>query len=133
MAIASGRFAATDADLGIRRRFAIVPSLCEQFVHDARRLYPGQPLFKSLKLVGKSFVIDAQTVQDRRIEGVDVNWLVDDVVAEVVGLAVGNSTLDAAASQPHAEIARVMVAAVVSLGESPLRINRAAEFAPPHD
>ena len=36
-----------------------------------------------------------------------------DVVAEVVGFAVADAFFDAAAGEPHAEVARVVVAAVV--------------------
>ena len=57
----------------------------------------------------------------------------DDVVAEVVGLAVDDAALDAAAGQPHAEVARVMVAAVVVLGQRALRVDGAAELAAPDD
>ena len=46
-------------------------------------------------------VVDAQQVQDRGVQVVDVDRFFDDVVREVVGLAVGDARLDAAAGQPH--------------------------------
>ena len=51
----------------------------------------------------------------------------DDVVAEVVGLAVREAALDAAAGHPHAEVPAVMVAAVVAF-ECALRERCAAEL-----
>ena len=59
--------------------------------------------------------------------------ILDDVVAEVVGLAVDRAALRAAAGHPHGEAARVMVAAVVLVGQAALRVDRAAEFAAPDD
>ena len=58
-------------------------------------------------------VVDAQAVQDRGVQVVDVDGVLDDVVAVVVGLAVGDAGLDAAAGQPDREAARMVVAAVI--------------------
>ena len=44
-----------------------------------------------------------------------VNAVADDVVAELVGLAMDHASADTAAGHPHAEAFRVMVAAVVAL------------------
>ena len=67
------------------------------------------------------------------MEVVDRERVLDDVVAELVGLAVDLAALGAAAGHPHGETARVVVAAVVLLGESALAVDRAAEFAAPDD
>ena len=56
---------------------------------------------------------------------------VRDVVAEVVGLSVGNARLHAAAGHPDGEAARVVIAAVIFFGQIPLTISGAAEFAGP--
>ena len=50
-----------------------------------------QPEMAALELVGQLLVVDAQAVQDRGVQVVDVDRVVDDVVAEVVGLAVGDA------------------------------------------
>jgi hypothetical protein len=76
-------------------------------------------------------VIEAEQVQDRGVEVVDVDRVFDDVVAEIVGLAVDRASLGSASGHPHGEAAWMMIAAVVLFGESPLRIDRAAEFAAP--
>ena len=87
----------------------------------------------ALELEGELFVVDAELMQDRRVEVVDVNWIADDVVAEVVGLAVGDPRLDAAAGHPDREAARVMITAVVRGGQVSLAIDRASELAAPDD
>ena len=60
---------------------------------------------------------------------VDVDAVLDDVEAELVGLAERDARLDAAAGQPHGEGVGVMVAAVVAA----LHHRRAAELAAPDD
>ena len=59
--------------------------------------------------------------------------VLDDVVAEVVGLAIDRTALGAAAGHPHGETARVVVATVVLLGETALAVDRATELAAPDD
>ena len=66
-----------------------------------------------------------QQVQHRGVQVVDVDDVLDGVVAELVGGAVGDAALDAAAGQPHREALDVVVAAV-ALGH-----RRAAELAAP--
>ena len=78
-------------------------------------------------------MFDAHQVQDGRVEVVHVHAVLDDVVAEVVGLAVGHALVDAGAGHQDREAARVVVAAVVGLREGALRVGRTTEFAAPDD
>ena len=48
----------------------------------------GQAEVAALEAVGQPCVIDAQEMQDRGVEVVDLDRVLDDVVGEVVGLAV---------------------------------------------
>ncbi len=48
----------------------------------------GQAEVAALEPVGQLRVVDAEQVQDRGLEVVDVDRVLGDVVAEVVGLAV---------------------------------------------
>ncbi len=73
----------------------------------------GHSHIQSLRLEGQPPVVDAQAVQDRRVHGVDMHRVFDDVVAEIVGLAVADAALDAAAGHPDGEAARMVIAAVV--------------------
>ena len=53
----------------------------------------GQAVVAALELEGQPGVVDAQAVEDRGVQVVDVDRVLDDVVAEVVGLAVGDARL----------------------------------------
>ena len=64
-----------------------------------------------MEFVGQAFVVDAEKVQDRRLEVVDVDGVLSWVVGEVVGLAVGEAALHSAAGQPDGEDVGVMVSA----------------------
>ena len=79
--------------------------------HVARHI--GQPVVAALVLERQPGVVDAEAVQHRGMQVVDVHRLVDDVVAVVVGLTSSDPRLDAAARHPHGEAARVVVATVV--------------------
>src|SRR5215475_13366597 len=72
-------------------------------------------------------------MKHRRLEVENANRVRDDVVAVIVGLADRNALLDAAAGDPHREIARMMIAPVIGLGQLALAINRAPEFPAPDD
>ena len=81
--------------------------LCQQVFYDFA-LYVGQPKVTSLVFEGQLGVVDAEDVKDRRLQVVDVNWVLDDVVTVVVCLTVHHSWLAAAAGQPHREAARAV-------------------------
>ena len=57
-----------------------------------------QSEFAALETEGESFVVDAQSVQDCGIQVMNMNRVLDNVVAEVIGLSVTDARLDAAAS-----------------------------------
>src|SRR5215467_14559433 len=67
--------------------------------------------------VGQLLVVEAEQVQDRRVPVVDMHRLLDRLIAVVVGLAVGEAALDAAAGHPGRVRLVVVVAAVVTLRE----------------
>ena len=58
----------------------------------------GQTVLAALVLEGQSGVVNAQAVQHGGMQVVHMYRLVDDVVAVVVGLAMRNPRLNAAAS-----------------------------------
>src|SRR5260221_12823298 len=73
--------------------------------------------------------IEAQLVQDRGVNVRDVVTVLDSVKTKLVGLAVYDAALDAAASQPDRKTVGMMVAAV-----GPFRAWRSAELRrPDHD
>lgn len=87
-------------------------------------------MVESLVFEGEAFVIDAKAMERGGSEVTDVHRIFDDVVAEVIGLAMHAATGDAATGHPHAEAAAVVVAPGVELA---LTVYTAAEFAAPDD
>ena len=62
-----------------------------QHVLDHIAMHVGQAEIATLEAIGQLLVIDAQAVQDRGVQVVNVDRLVGDVVAEIVGLAVDDA------------------------------------------
>ena len=60
----------------------------------------GQPKIAALVAVGQPFVVEAQAMQNRRVEVVDVDRVLGDVVAEVVRLT-DHTRFNAAACQQN--------------------------------
>ncbi len=67
------------------------------------------------------------------MEIVHLDGVLFDVVGEIIGAAVAGAGIDAAASHPDGETARVMVAAVVVSLEIALAVGGAAKFTSPED
>ena len=53
-------------------------------------VHVGQAEVAALEVVGQPGVVDPQQMQDRGVQVVDVDGVLDDVVGEVVGLAVAS-------------------------------------------
>src|SRR5262245_41279988 len=115
--------------------FSTRPShnLRQKLLNDMGRLDAGEPLIEAQMAYGEALVIEPQKLQDRRVPVAQMNGVFDDVIREVVGLAVNHAAFDAAAAHPDRKAPRVMVASVILLGEPALRINRPAKFAAPND
>src|SRR5262249_33627441 len=90
----------------------------------------GETKIAALVVEGQLLVVDSQEVEHGCVQVVDLNRILDDVVAEVIGLAVGDPRLGPAACHPHGEIAGVMIAARGG-GDTALGKDRAAELAFP--
>jgi len=93
----------------------------------------GQAEVAALEFVGEPRVVDAEAVQRGGLNVVNRYRIADDVVGKVVGLADHVTGLDAAAGEPHGKAARMVVAAVIVLGEMALAVDGAPEFAAPDD
>ena len=91
-----------------------------------------QPEMPALELVGQALVVDAQTVQQRRLQIVDMHRVFHDVVAIVVGLTQTDAGLDPASGNPHGEAARMMVSAIVCVCQLALAIDGSAKLTTPH-
>src|ERR1700679_677711 len=95
----------------------------------------GQAEITALMPVGELRVIEAQAIENRGLKVVDVNFVLCDVEADVVGLSYGLASFDSSARKPHAESERMMVAAFVArlTGSANLDHWRASDWpAPDH-
>ena len=61
----------------------------------------GEAVAAALEFVGEAFVIDAEEVEDGRVQVVDVHGVFRDVVAVIVGFTVGDTRLYAATGHPE--------------------------------
>ena len=60
-------------------------------------MHIGKPVVTPLIAIGKAFMVDPHKVLNGRVKVVNVNWVLGYVIAPIIGLAVGDTTLHAAA------------------------------------
>ena len=96
-------------------------------------MHIGETKTAALEAVGETLVIDAEKVHESGVEIVNVDRVLDDVVAVLVGLADRRAGFDAAAGEPHAEAAGMMIATEVVAAEFALGVVGATKFAAPDD
>src|SRR6266511_2878585 len=92
-------------------------------------MHVGQPEVTAVVTVSQFLVVDAQQVENRRVQVVHVDFVGGGLVAKIVGGAQRKGGPDAPAGQPDGEAARIVVAAGAVL----LGVRGAAEFAAPPD
>src|SRR5262249_50225411 len=94
----------------------------------------GQPIIAALEAIDEPGVIEAEQMQDRRLQIVDVDLVLDHFEAKLIGLAVAVAAARAAAGQPTREAIGIVVAAEhVPLGGAPFAEWCAAKFAAPNE
>ena len=94
----------------------------------------GEPEMPALEFEGELLVVDAELVQDGSLEVVDVDMVLGDVEADVVGGPVGLANLDAATRHPDGKGVRMMVPAPASaILHVTLEERGPAEFTTPDD
>ena len=91
-------------------------------------LHVGQPHVAAGVAVGQALVVEPEQVEDRGVQIMHVHRVLDGLVAELVGPAIGDPRPGAPSGQPEGESLVVVVAAV-----GVLAVRRAAELpAPDH-
>src|SRR6266849_6470617 len=111
-----------------RKQLALCWYLGEQR-RDDLPMHVGQPEVATLETVRQPGVVEAKQVKNRRVQIVDVHFILHRIEAEFVALAVSDAGLDAAARQPHRKGVGVMIAAIAAT----LHHRRAAELASPEN
>src|SRR5262249_57149621 len=100
-----------------------MPSACWGSRHDLFNdlaVDVGEAVVAALEAEGEALVVYAEQMQHRRVQIVDVNAILHNVVPEWACLAVHGSGFDATAGHPDAEAPRMVIAAVVGRRQLPL-------------
>ena len=69
-----------------------------------------QPEITTSMMKRQLLVIKAETMEDGRLQVVNVHWVFYDVKPKVIGLSIRNSRANAAASHPHSKCSRMVIA-----------------------
>ena len=72
----------------------------------------GEPVVAALVTICQLLVIDAQLMQDGGLQVVDMDGILGDIDAVIVGLAVAHAATDPSASHPVAEAVGMVVSTV---------------------
>src|SRR5438552_1156018 len=93
-----------------------------------------EPEIAPLEAVSERFVIEAEQVQERGVEIVDVHRIADDAPADLIGLAVDVPAAHAATRHPDRESAGMVIAAGHrGHADAIVAQRRSAELRAPHD
>src|SRR3954466_9033567 len=87
----------------------IANNLSQQRFHDLA-FDIGQPIIAALESEREPFVIEAEQMQNRRLQIVNENFVLRDAEAELIRFAVRESALRAAAGHHHRVTIRIMIA-----------------------
>ena len=90
----------------------------------------GEAEIAPLKTKRQSLVIDPEAFQDRGIQIVNMNWILHDVVAVIIGRTITDPWLESTAGHPHGKAAAVMIATIIVVRKRALRIDCTSELAP---
>jgi hypothetical protein len=93
----------------------------------------GQAVVPALEAISQTLVVDAELVQDRGLQVVDVHGVFGRAVTKVIRCPIGNARLDATTRHPHGKATRMMVATVDFRGTRALGEYRTPELAAPDD
>ena len=86
--------------------------LRENLLHDCA-VHVGEPEMPALVFEGQAGVVDAQGVQDRGVQIVDVDRILGYVIGVVIRFPDGETGFDAGSCHPNRKAARVVVAAII--------------------
>ena len=99
-------------------------------------MHIGEPVIAAEVTPGEFFVIEAELMQDRGVQIMQMHFAGDGAEAEVVGFAEGEARFDAATGEPGAKALGLMLAAVFLDGRGAAEVltpRRATELAAPDD
>jgi hypothetical protein len=99
--------------------------------------YIRQTVIAAAVTIGKLGMVDAQQIENGRVNVMHMHRFIDRFPAEIIRCAVSEALLDASAGKPHGEAMRVVIAPVVGLSAvetaAHLDDRRAAELGAGND
>src|SRR5687768_10881226 len=101
----------------MKHQMTMLQRWLNQHVLDHMPMHVRQSALDAVVIEAQPLVVEAEDVQDRRVQVVDRRDLVDGLVAEVVSCAVAEGAFDACAGEPDGETLGVVIAAVRPLLE----------------
>ena len=94
----------------------------------------SEPEITTPEAIGQLLVINTQQVQNCSVEVMNVYWVLDGVVAQFVGTAMGNTALDPTTGRPNGKPTDVVIAASLRrIFFATLGHGSSAELSPPDD
>ena len=87
--------------------------------HDVLHHFPtdiSEPETAALKFEGELFVVDTHQMHYSSLKIVNMDRVFNDVIAEIVSLAISPSPLNTSSSHPDGKTFWMMVTAVIGLG-----------------
>ena len=94
-------------------------------------MHISQSISPALMFEDQPLMIYATKVHQRSLEVMYVHRIFDNVVAEIVGLAVAKARFDPSPGHPHGEAPGMVIPAVAGGGKFALGIDGTAEFTAP--
>ena len=106
-------------------------SVLSENVTDYFAVHVGQSKVATLIAVSQLLMIDSKQMKNGGLQVMDMDRILHDVHAVVIGPAITEPGLYPAAGQPVGKAIGVMIAPVIGTSQFALAINRTAEFTPP--
>ena len=75
--------------------------LGQEFLHHSRRVDTSQTCVKTLMPISETLMIDAELIEQCRLEIADMDRVAHDVIGELIGLAVHEPAFEAATGDPQ--------------------------------
>ena len=96
-------------------------------------MYIGQTVMSSLKFERQLCMIDTKAMHNCRVQIVDVDRILGDVVRKIIGRTIRNTRLDSRPSKPHREASRMVIASIIFGCQLTLTVDSTPEFSTPDD
>lgn len=93
----------------------------------------GETIVSALEAESETLMIDAKEMHEGGVQVMYMDGILDDVVAVVVGFAVGHAFFHSGSGHEHGETSRVVVATIIRLSEGSLAVDGAAKLTTPDD